>query len=45
LEANGGRITFPLRWQKSPLDTDTSSSPLRYVAEPRARYGGKKGKR
>jgi len=43
LEANGGRITFPLRWQKP--QRDISSSPLRYVAETRARYGGQKGKR
>jgi len=42
LEASGGRITFPLQWQKPQRDM---SSSLKYVAETRARYGGKKGKR
>jgi len=40
MEANGGKITFPLRWQEQ-----NSPSPLRYVAEPGAKYGRKGGKR
>lgn len=43
LEANGGKITFPLRWQgfkkgsRAPL--------LQYVAAPKTKYGRKKIKR
>lgn len=43
LEANGGKITFPLRWQEEKQDIP--AFPLRRVAEPRAGYGGKAGKR
>ncbi|MDD5482913.1 MAG: ribbon-helix-helix domain-containing protein [Kiritimatiellae bacterium] len=43
LEANGGKITFPLRWQDQ--NPDTSASPQRYAAEPTAQYGPKDGKR
>lgn len=39
LEAEGGRITFPLRWEES------KGAPVRYVAESKARYGGKAGQR
>ncbi|MBU4199410.1 MAG: ribbon-helix-helix protein, CopG family [Verrucomicrobia bacterium] len=43
LEANGGKITFPLRWQEH--QPKVPSSPLRFVAETRAKYGGKGGQR
>ncbi|MFH1970040.1 MAG: ribbon-helix-helix protein, CopG family [Verrucomicrobiota bacterium] len=43
LEANGGKITFPLRWQDQKRDSPTPS--LRYVAKTKTRYGGKVGKR
>ena len=43
LEANGGKITFPLRWQNQQRDAPTTS--LRYVAEAKSRYGHKAGKR
>ena len=43
LEANGGKITFPLCWQEQ--GQDIPASPLRYVADIKARYGGKPGKR
>lgn len=42
LEANGGKITFPLRWQEQGRDIPASS--LRYVAEAKPRYGHKAGK-
>jgi hypothetical protein len=42
LEADGGRITFPIRWaeQKGP-----EYPALLHVAETKAKYGGKGGKR
>ena len=43
LEANDGKITLPLRWQDQKRDI--SASPLRYVAESKAKYGSKAGKR
>lgn len=43
LEANGGKITFPLRWQDHKKDISAPS--LRYVAEAKARYGNKINKR
>ena len=43
LEAAGGKITFPLRWQEQ--EQDIPASPLRYVAEVKPRYGRKAGKR
>ena len=43
LEANGGKITFPLRWQEQ--GRDIPASPLRYVAEAKARYGRNASKR
>lgn len=43
LEANGGKITFPMRWQEEKQDIP--ALPLRRVAEPRAKYGDKAGKR
>lgn len=43
LEANGGKITFPLHWQEQKRDA--SSSSLKYVAESSTRSDGKAGKR
>lgn len=43
LEANGGKIAFPMRWQDQKQDIPAPS--LRYVAEVKARYGRKIGKR
>ena len=43
LEAKGGKITFPLRWQEQKRDTPCSS--LKYVAESSTRSDGKAGKR
>jgi len=43
LEADGGKMTLPFRWQKSKMEKAPSS--LRYVAEPKSQYGRKGGKR
>ena len=43
LEANGGKITFPLRWQNQQRDNSASS--LRFVAEAKPRYDRKSGNR
>ena len=43
LEANGGKITLPLRWQEQKRDAPSSS--LKYTAESKARHDGKAGKR
>ena len=43
LEANGGKITFPLRWQNQQRDNPASL--LRYAAEVKPRYGRKAGNR
>lgn len=42
LEAAGGKITFPLRWQEQ--GRDIPASPLCDVAEVKSRYGRKAGK-
>lgn len=42
LEVNGGKITFPLRWQG--FKKGISAPSLQYVAAPRAKYGGKKAR-
>lgn len=42
LEANGGKITFPMRWE---AQKQTRASLLLNVAEPSAQYGKKSGKR
>lgn len=43
LEANGGKITLPLRWQEAKQGMP--ALPLRCVAEPKAGYGLKADKR
>ena len=43
LEAAGGKMTLPFSWQESK--TVKSPFSLRYVAESKAQYGGKAGKR
>lgn len=43
LEANGGKITLPLCWQEQKRDATVF--PLRYVAESKAEYGRKPGRR
>jgi predicted transcriptional regulator len=43
LEADGGKITLPLRWQEQ--GQDIPAAPLQYVAEAKPRYGRKAGKR
>jgi antitoxin component of RelBE/YafQ-DinJ toxin-antitoxin module len=43
LEADGGKITFPLRWQDPKRDK--SRAILKFVAKPRLPYNAKDGKR
>jgi antitoxin component of RelBE/YafQ-DinJ toxin-antitoxin module len=43
LEADGGKMTLPFSWEESK--TVKSPPSLRYVAEPKAQYGRKGGKR
>lgn len=43
LEANGGKITLPLRWQEQ--ERDAPALPLQYVAETKPRYAHKADKR
>ena len=43
LEADGGKMALPFSWEEPK--TLKSPSSLRYVAEPRAKYGHKGGKR
>lgn len=42
MDANGGKIVLPLQWDV-PAPSKTTI-PIRYVAETKARYGGKVGK-
>lgn len=43
LEADGGKMTLPFSWEESKMAKSPSS--LRYVAEPKAKYGRRGGKR